>query len=145
MFIILRIWDTVQNTTSIIASDYVNRGCTNVTLQKGLFCLAILQVCNLYMYMPIDISFHCIFGAPVVATYKYYSRFHHYIYAINYCMLQAIGDGGQGWGNCIVYIFLSSDMRKKLFWNPLRKITVRWKKTKDPDNLHQIQSEGSDR
>ena len=82
VFIILRIWDTVQNTTSIIASDYVNRGCTNVALQKGLFCLAILQVCNLYMHMPIDISFHCIFGAPVIATYKYYSRFHHSIYAI---------------------------------------------------------------
>ena len=82
VFIILRIWDTVQNTTSIIASDYVNRGCTNVALQKELFCLAILQVCNLYMHMPIDISFQCIFGAPVIATYKYYSRFHHSIYAI---------------------------------------------------------------
>ena len=28
--------------------------------------------------------------------------------------LQAIGDGGQGWGNCILYTLLSSEIRKKL-------------------------------
>ena len=29
---------------------------------------------------------------------------------------QAIGDGGQGWGNCILYTSLSSEIRKKLLY-----------------------------
>lgn len=33
-------------------------------------------------------------------------------------LLQAIGDGGQGWGNAILYIFLSPTMRRRLFGNP---------------------------
>lgn len=33
---------------------------------------------------------------------------------------QAIGDGGQGWGNVILYIFTSEKFRKRLFgWKPV--------------------------
>lgn len=28
---------------------------------------------------------------------------------------QAIGDGGQGWGNALLYVFLSSTIRQELF------------------------------
>ena len=31
---------------------------------------------------------------------------------------QAVGDGGQGWGNAILYIFFSSTIRRKLFGEP---------------------------
>ena len=30
------------------------------------------------------------------------------------CFSQAIGDGGQGWGNAILYVFLSPTIREKL-------------------------------
>ena len=42
---------------------------------------------------------------------------------INYYMqLQGIGAGGQGWINAVIYIFLSKEMRKRLFWIPSRKL-----------------------
>ncbi len=34
---------------------------------------------------------------------------------------QAIGDGGQGWGNALLYIFLSPSIRKRLFGEPFNK------------------------
>ena len=44
------------------------------------------------------------------------------IYSDNNCMLyqctQAIGDGGQGWCNAILYIFFSPTIRRKLFGAP---------------------------
>lgn len=33
--------------------------------------------------------------------------------------LQAVGDGGQGWSNVILYIFLSPVIRKQLFFYPV--------------------------
>ena len=33
---------------------------------------------------------------------------------------QAVGDGGQGWGNAILYIFFSSTIRHKLFGEPCK-------------------------
>lgn len=36
-------------------------------------------------------------------------------------MPQAIGDGGQGWGNALLYIFLSPSIRKRLFGEPFNK------------------------
>ncbi len=33
---------------------------------------------------------------------------------------QAVGDGGQGWCNAILYVFLSSTMRRRLFVKPAR-------------------------
>ena len=33
---------------------------------------------------------------------------------------QAIGDGGQGWGNAVLYIFASSQIRKRLFCDPCK-------------------------
>ena len=35
---------------------------------------------------------------------------------------QAIGDPGQGWGNAILYVFMSPVVRKQLITNPLRKL-----------------------
>ena len=34
---------------------------------------------------------------------------------------QAIGDGGQGWGNALLYIFFSPRIRKRLFGEPFNK------------------------
>jgi len=31
-------------------------------------------------------------------------------------LLQAIGDGGQGWGNLILYVFGTKQLRDKLLW-----------------------------
>ena len=36
-------------------------------------------------------------------------------------LLQAIGDGGQGWGNALLYIFLSPVIRQELFCWPFFK------------------------
>ena len=33
--------------------------------------------------------------------------------------MQAVGDGGQGWGNAVLYIFLSPVIRSRLFIEPL--------------------------
>ena len=30
-------------------------------------------------------------------------------------LLQAVGDGGQGWGNFILYVFTNKQMRERLF------------------------------
>ena len=35
---------------------------------------------------------------------------------------QAIGDPGQGWGNAVLYVFMSPVVRKQLITNPLRKL-----------------------
>ena len=32
--------------------------------------------------------------------------------------MQAVGDSGQGWGNAVLYIFLSPKIRTRLFCNP---------------------------
>lgn len=32
--------------------------------------------------------------------------------------MQAVGDGGQGWGNAVLYIFLSPVIRSRLFKDP---------------------------
>lgn len=43
-------------------------------------------------------------------------------------VLQAIGDGGQGWSNAILYIFLSPTIRRQLFVQPfirLLKFSIR--------------------
>ena len=34
--------------------------------------------------------------------------------------MQAIGDGGQGWGNAVLYVFLSPVIRKRLIKRPCR-------------------------
>ena len=36
--------------------------------------------------------------------------------------MQAVGDGGQGWGNALIYIFLSPTIRKQLFIYPLVRL-----------------------
>lgn len=38
---------------------------------------------------------------------------------ISIFLSQAIGDGGQGWGNALLYIFLSPNIRRRLFGEPL--------------------------
>ena len=45
----------------------------------------------------------------------------------NYNLLQSIGDGGQGLVNAILFVFLSREIRKRLFWNPLKRIFERLK------------------
>jgi len=37
-------------------------------------------------------------------------------------LFQAIGDGGQGWANAILYIFSSKTMREKMIVNPAKRI-----------------------
>lgn len=37
---------------------------------------------------------------------------------------QAIGDGGQGWGNAILYIFFSPDIRRRLFGEPFDRFLL---------------------
>ena len=36
--------------------------------------------------------------------------------------MQAVGDTGQGWGDAILYILFSREIRKRLFLNPLKQI-----------------------
>lgn len=39
-------------------------------------------------------------------------------------LLQAIGDGGQGWANALLYIFLSPTMRRRLLIKPIGKMLI---------------------
>ena len=39
-----------------------------------------------------------------------------------YIYMQAVGDTGQGWGDAILYILFSREIRKRLFLNPLKQI-----------------------
>ena len=43
------------------------------------------------------------------------------LHCLTHYSLQAIGDGGQGWGNAILYVFLSPTIRQKLFTDPCEK------------------------
>jgi hypothetical protein len=40
---------------------------------------------------------------------------------VHFSILQAIGDGGQGWGNAILYVFFSPEIRRRLFGEPFDK------------------------
>ena len=44
------------------------------------------------------------------------------LFMLPVCFSQAIGDPGQGWGNAILYVFMSPVVRKQLITNPLRKL-----------------------
>ena len=61
-----------------------------------------------------------------------------------YC--QAIGDPGQGWGNAILYVFMSPVVRKQLITNPLRKLvrTTRAMLAVGGDSSNNEREEGSD-
>ena len=39
---------------------------------------------------------------------------------VNY--IQAVADPGQGWFNCILYIFLSPELRKRMFVRPFQRV-----------------------
>ena len=45
----------------------------------------------------------------------------HYIIIITNS--QGIGDSAQGWVNAFLYIFASSKLRKRIFWDPLSHVT----------------------
>ena len=36
--------------------------------------------------------------------------------------MQAVGDGGQGWANALLFVILSKNTRQRLFIEPLRRI-----------------------
>ena len=36
--------------------------------------------------------------------------------------IQAIGDGGQGWGNALLFVAFSKNIRDRLFVNPVKKL-----------------------
>ena len=55
-------------------------------------------------------------GAPIVTIFHASCLFHSCIH------WQAIGDPGQGWGNAVLYVFMSPVVRKQLITNPLRKL-----------------------
>lgn len=58
-----------------------------------------------------------------------------------YNLLQSIGDGGQGLVNAILFVFLSREIRKRLFWNPLKQIFERLKQCcgrSNPGKSYQI-------
>lgn len=38
-----------------------------------------------------------------------------------YIVLQGIGNAAQGWVNAILYIFASAKLRKRLFWDMIKK------------------------
>lgn len=42
-----------------------------------------------------------------------------------YQCIQAIGDPGQGWGNAILYIFMSDPIRTRMISKPLRKCCLK--------------------
>jgi len=57
-------------------------------------------------------------------------------------LFQALGDGGQGWANAILYIFSSKIMREKMIVNPAKrmkeKVTKRWKKSREKKKRNNV-------
>lgn len=93
LFIMLRVWATIQyfytvyltNTALIVKDGY----CVPSYLKKVHVVLGVFQV---LLAMPINWD-HFILLKP----------------------LQAIGGGGQGWANCVLYVFMSSALHNRLF------------------------------
>lgn len=44
------------------------------------------------------------------------------IFLLSLLFIQAIGDGGQGWSNALLYIFLSPTIRRQLFVLPFLRL-----------------------
>lgn len=55
--------------------------------------------------------------------------------------MQAVGDGGQGWGNAVLYVFLSPVIRSRLFIEPFQDcyeaIHEKIRGFPERDNYHQ--------
>lgn len=55
--------------------------------------------------------------------------------------MQAVGDGGQGWGNAILYVFLSPVIRSRLFKEPLEdcfdNVLEKYQNFRKQDKCHQ--------
>ena len=61
-------------------------------------------------------------GAPIhhqIRTYLY--RF-FYVLFNDIIIIQAIGDGGQGWGNAVLFIMFSKSIHERLFINPMKRL-----------------------
>ena len=65
---------------------------------------------------------------------EYYRYYNGYKSCMNQLFLvmetQGIGDAAQGWVNAFLYIFASSKLRKRLFWDPLSHVTC-WSKRRE--------------
>lgn len=71
-----------------------------------------------------------------------------HLFSPSLSFLQAIGDGGQGWGNAILYIFMSPVMRERLIgeWcgKCMDKMDDRLNRFGDQTNTVQYRARGSD-
>lgn len=97
LFILLRMWGTIQFFFTLVKKNDIDSGCVSKSDSISLFALGIFQVCKLHTC----VSNTCI----IMCTH-----------------LQAIGDGGQGWSNAILYIFLSPTIRRQLFVQPFIRL-----------------------
>ena len=55
--------------------------------------------------------------------------------------LQIVADTGQGWVNCILYIFLSPELRRRMFVLPYRRFMQRYRTQQSKSTL--VTSEGA--
>ena len=89
MFLLLRMWGTVQ---FIVASSIHKTDCHHCISQPAsifLYILGYLQVSH--------------------------GLCHNHIASYDITFAQGIGDGGQGWGNLILYVFTTKEIRERLF------------------------------
>ena len=67
---------------------------------------------------------------------------HYYAYSPPPFHPQAIGDGGQGWGNAILYIFLSPIIRERLIQEWCGKCLEKYDEL-DPGKSNNVQSDNT--
>lgn len=66
------------------------------------------------------------------------------VHAVNVgfdCSMQAVGDGGQGWANALLFVIFSKNIRRRLFIEPLRRICIQTRQAES--NTGQAKAAGS--
>ena len=97
LFILLRVWCTVQLIFVHYLYSHKRNGCILSGLRKGYVTFGVLQVM-------LNVTNH--------------------EHSYNLSITQAIGGGGQGWANAILYIFFSPTIRYRLLISPCKKLLM---------------------
>ena len=64
-----------------------------------------------------------------------FSQYSTYNIGFPHMTLQAIADTSQGWVNCVLYIFLSPEMRRRMFVLPFKRAVNKYKRQKATQHL----------
>ncbi len=117
LLVILRVWGTLQFFFSLAVSGTNHDGCIPHAVQTIFVILGLFQVTHFPIRLLCVCQKACASASNLLAT-MFSSNI---LCAACPPSMQAVGDPGQGWGNAILYIFLSPTIRHRLFTEPWNK------------------------